>query len=131
MKTPHVRAKKYTRILSKTKRKARSELALSEWTRQQLAMIDFCPAEPLHESCPKIDYVQVSREEFIKKWEQPGLPVIITNAMADWPCMTKWSPTLLGYTYRHEKFKVGEDDDEKVVYMGLKYYLHYALHDPQ
>jgi histone arginine demethylase JMJD6 len=32
--------------------------------------------------------------------------------------------------YKNEKFKVGEDDDGKVVYLGLKYYLHYALHDP-
>ena len=31
--------------------------------------------------------------------------------------------------YKNEKFKVGEDDDEKVVYLGLKYYLHYACKD--
>jgi histone arginine demethylase JMJD6 len=76
---------------------------------------------------PRIDY-STSRREFIRLFEDPNLPCVITGALEDWN-LDNFSIEKLAYMYRHEKFKVGEDDDGKTVYMGLKYYLHYALQD--
>jgi histone arginine demethylase JMJD6 len=53
--------------------------------------------------------------------------------MQEWPAFQqesqKWTIKNLLQKYPNEKFKVGEDDNEKVVYMALNYYLHYALCD--
>jgi histone arginine demethylase JMJD6 len=128
MKIPHVHLKKYQQKISNRKRAARSELGLQEWSAQGLHKQDFI--DILIDNCPRIDYEKVSKEEFVTKYEIPNIPCVIQNGMKEWPAMTEWTVTKLAYRYRHEKFKVGEDDDEKVVYLGLKYYFHYALKDP-
>ena len=71
-----------------------------------------------------INYEKVSKRQF-KKYK---LPSVITGAMDSWKC--EWSVDYLLKYYKHEKFKVGTDDDDNSVYLGLKYYLYYCLVDP-
>ena len=39
----------------------------------------------------RIDADEVSVQEFIRRFEEPYLPVVITNAMKEWPAMEKWT----------------------------------------
>jgi hypothetical protein len=42
-------------------------------------------------------------EEFIREYEIPGKPVIITDAMKDWPANQNWTLSALLKKYRHVK----------------------------
>ena len=78
----------------------------------------------------RIDSTRVSKKEFIKKFEKRNIPVVITGCTTEWPAQSEWTIENLYKKYKHEKFKVGEDDNEKVVFMSLQYYLQYATSDP-
>jgi histone arginine demethylase JMJD6 len=126
---PHILEGKYSRKIQRIKREARSELHLNDWGSFQFRFIDFWLNKD-RDKIPRIDYTLVNCEEFIEKFESKNIPVVICGAMDEWPAMKTWTITKLSYHYRHEKFKVGEDDDGKAVFMGMKYYMHYALKDP-
>lgn len=123
-KIPHVNGRHYRRKLKEAKLSARSNCA--DWSAQGLHKIDF--SIPFSkDTVPRINY-STNRKEFIRQFEEPNIPCVITGALENWN-LANFSIEKLAYMYRHEKFKVGEDDDGKTVYMGLKYYLHYALKD--
>jgi hypothetical protein len=42
-------------------------------------------------------------EEFIQQYEIPGKPVIITDAMKDWPANKNWTLPALLQKYAHVK----------------------------
>jgi histone arginine demethylase JMJD6 len=130
MSLPHIDEKKYFRKIQRAKREARSELKESEWSRFGFKAKNFW-LDKSRDNTPRIDYHSVSRKDFIRNYESKNIPVVITGAMDHWSAMEDWTVTKLAYRYRHEKFKVGEDDDGNSVFMGFKYYLHYALRDNQ
>ncbi|KAJ1344022.1 hypothetical protein BSLG_001162 [Batrachochytrium salamandrivorans] len=78
----------------------------------------------------RIDYEAVSVEMFARDWETPALPVVILGATSTWSAHTAWDIETFAQTYRNEKAKVGQDDHGKTVFMGIRYFLHYALVDP-
>jgi histone arginine demethylase JMJD6 len=123
---PHVNVKKYSRNIIKAKKAARTELSDSDWTRFDYKSKDFW----IHKNqdfVTRIDYDKVEIDEFIEKYQSRNIPVVIQGCTRNWKAQENWNISQLAYKYRHEKFKVGEDDDGNVVYMGFKYYLHYAL----
>ncbi|CAG8523957.1 2265_t:CDS:2 [Cetraspora pellucida] len=80
---------------------------------------------PSADKIPRIDESQVSREEFIKKYEAPGLPVVITGCTKGWAAEIKWNKEELLRNYARHKFKIGEDDKGNPVRMTFKYYMYY------
>ncbi|KAJ8323010.1 hypothetical protein QVD99_007321 [Batrachochytrium dendrobatidis] len=126
---PTVRQSRYDRILCKVKRSARSEISLQQWASRGLSSVNFW-IDPKLDQVKRIHYDQVSTQEFIKKWEAPGLPVVIVGATDQWSANTAWNVETLARRYRNEKVKIGQDDDGKAVYIGVKYFFHYALTDP-
>ncbi|KAJ1972004.1 hypothetical protein H4R34_005553 [Dimargaris verticillata] len=86
-------------------------------------------SEPSHDSVARIDYNRVSREAFILQYQNPGLPVVITSATQLWPATTSWTLEALRQRFGREKFKIGEDDDGKAVYLRFKHFMRYVQED--
>ncbi|RYG52575.1 hypothetical protein EON67_00890 [archaeon] len=69
---------------------------------------------------------------FVEKYEKPNLPVLIAGCADEWKAVKKaaWHPKKLFETYRHRRFKCGEDDEGYPVKMKLKYFLRYMVRAP-
>ncbi|KAJ3215396.1 jumonji domain-containing protein 6 [Dinochytrium kinnereticum] len=121
-----VRQSKYERRLRRTKRDARSELDVNDWSRLNYAKLNFW-IEPSRDKAPRCDYQTCSKELFITLYERPAIPAVITGATDDWPARTEWLPEKLLEHYYGEKFKIGEDDDGDSVYMQFSHFIQYSL----
>lgn len=47
--------------------------------------------QPYPDTAVRIDARDVSKEEFIEKYEEPGLPVVITGVVDTWPAKERWT----------------------------------------
>ncbi|KAK3805137.1 MAG: hypothetical protein J3Q66DRAFT_423387 [Benniella sp.] len=83
-----------------------ASLDIFQWDKHQFAKQDFTIPEP-YDTLERIDYDQVSREEFIERFEEKSIP-----------------------TFLKKYFKVGEDDDGNNVYLKMKYFLKYGMQTP-
>ncbi|CAG8680496.1 23031_t:CDS:10 [Gigaspora margarita] len=119
-----INQKKYERKVKKVKLSARSELDIFEWSKCGFANNNYW-ISPDADKLPRIDVSQVSREDFIMKYEEPVLPVVITGCTKDWAAETKWNKEELLRNYARHKFKIGEDDKGNPVRMTFKYYMYY------
>lgn len=65
-------------------------------------------------------------ERFVRDYEIPEIPVMITGFADKWPAFTKWRyQDLIQGPYRDAMLKAGEDDDGYSLKIRLKYYLQY------
>ncbi|CAF2498737.1 unnamed protein product [Rotaria sp. Silwood2] len=114
--------------ISNVRLKARSELQLDEWQQNNYYYdrnVLTCNKDQLE----RVDARNITREDFIEKYERPAKPVIIQHFIDDWPALDKWTVEKLGKKYRNQRFKVGEDDDGRSVKLKMKYFLDYALNN--
>jgi hypothetical protein len=66
------------------------ELDIFQWDKHQFAQQDFnIPAS--YDTLERIDYDKVSREEFIERYEEKSLPVIIRGVMEGWGACKNWN----------------------------------------
>ncbi|KAF9158844.1 hypothetical protein DFQ26_007176 [Actinomortierella ambigua] len=119
---------RYHRRIRRSKLKARSELDIFQWNKHGFASHDFSIPES-RDTLKRISYHDVSREEFIDKYEEPSLPVVITGIVDDWTAKHNWNTETFMKKYHNQPFKVGEDDDGNNVYVKMKYFLRYAQTD--
>ncbi len=126
---PSVHPTKSRKIINKTKRSCRSELQLSHWSRREYALVDFWPSKAAlsYDKLERINANTCSVKEFRKRIEKKNVPCVVLNAMLQWPAMERWTLDKLAFDYRNERFKVGEDDDEKNVYISMRYFMDYAV----
>jgi histone arginine demethylase JMJD6 len=123
---PRVNQKRYQRKIMEAKRLIRTDLKPENWNARNLCNLNLFIT---NDQLKRVDYHKTSEMEFIERFESKNIPAVIIGALDGWN-LDNFHPTKLAYTYRHEKFKVGEDDDENVVYLGMKYFMHYSLSDP-
>ncbi|KAJ3318829.1 jumonji domain-containing protein 6 [Boothiomyces sp. JEL0866] len=124
MKLPHIDEQKYIKKINICKQKTREDLKLNEWQRGNYHLYNY---NNFVDNLNRIDYSTTEQEFEI--YIRDGIPVVITGGMDKWPAYKKWTPTFLAYTYRYEKFKVGEDDDENIIYLSAKYFFNYCFKD--
>ena len=77
---------------------------------------------------PRIDISTTTHSSFIKEYELPGLPCVITGIVDSWNAKD-WTFDSLLQRHYNEKLKVGETNDGDVVYMSLLEYAWYLDHD--
>ncbi|KAG0048448.1 jumonji domain-containing protein 6 [Linnemannia elongata] len=119
---------RHHRRIRRAKLRARSELDIFQWDKHQFAQQDFTiPAS--FDTLERIDYAKVSREEFIERYEEKSLPVVIRGVMEGWGACKNWNSETFLKKYYSQPFKVGEDDDGNNVYVKMKYFLKYAETD--
>ncbi|CAG8501590.1 4098_t:CDS:2 [Funneliformis mosseae] len=115
---------KYERKIKSIKIRARSELDIFEWSKRGYSKNNYW-IPPSADNVVRIEESNVSREEFIEKFEVPGLPVVINGCTRGWPAEVKWNRETLLKKFEDYRFKVGEDDNGDPVRMAFKYYLYY------
>ncbi|KAL4517762.1 hypothetical protein Ndes2526A_g02143 [Nannochloris sp. 'desiccata'] len=123
--------RKFQKKIRSAKRAARRELSVTkgEWQKHSYATSNLLSTKTLRDSLPRIDARNISLEDFIDRFEKPGLPVVLTHACDDWPASQgAWTEENLLKNYGDHKFKVGSDDDGYAVRLKLKHFLKYAKH---
>jgi hypothetical protein len=68
-----------------------TELDPRNWTRLGYSRFNFW-IDPDRDNVPRISYDDVSEEEFIERFEAPGVPVVIEGITKQWPASTEWTP---------------------------------------
>lgn len=116
------------KVLDAAKRRARGDLILAEWMKQGHAYNPSLSDEPKPAGHIATEHASsLSVAAFRERYEAPNLPVLINGCADAWPAARgAWHPAALYKTYRHRKFKAGEDDDGYPVKVKLKYFLRYA-----
>ncbi len=78
--------------IREAKKKARPELRTKEsWREHRYSERFDLGWRHVPDHLERINVHQVSPEEFIRRFEQPYLPAVITGAMDQWPAMQKWT----------------------------------------
>lgn len=94
------------------------------WTQQGYAD-NFQPFSAEYDNCDRISEKAVTPEEFIRMYELPYKPVVITDSQCTWRAQEKWTMDKLAKKYRNQKFKCGEDNEGYSVKLKMKYYVQY------
>lgn len=118
--------RRFTKRIRHVKHKARSELKSEDWQKYNYYKTFDLSKENLPDNIDRIDVSNYSIEEFIKNYEKPYKPVILTNSQVDWQANEKWTVSRLNKKFRNKMFKVGEDDEGYSVKLKMKYYCKYA-----
>ena len=124
-------AERFERRIGKAKRLIYPRRTAEDWRKASFASDTALAAqlEAIPDNGPRIDTREVSREEFVRDWEQPRRPVVIRGATESWAAGAAgdrqgrggaWSLGELLRQYGGERFKVGEDDDSYAVWLKLK-----------
>jgi Cupin-like domain/F-box-like len=73
-----------------------------------------------HDNVERIDGGAVSSEEFREQFEKPGVPVVVTGIVPQWPASSKWSKERLRETCAFAPFIAGGYD------FAMRDYLDYS-----
>lgn len=106
-----------------------AELSLADWQKHGFASrpeLTCVKSAQALDTIPRINYHDVTKQQFIERFEKPNLPVIIAGGLEQWQAVTEWTYEKLGERFGESKFKCGEDDDGYPVKLRLKYYLEYV-----
>lgn len=115
------------KTIADVKARARPELKGEHgWTQFGLHDKDHLNISHVPDNIERISASDVSIETFQRRFELPGVPVVITGMLKDWGARKKWTIERLTKKYRNQKFKCGEDDDGFSVKLKMKYYRHYV-----
>jgi len=112
--------------IKSAKRRARPELTTrAMWQNNDYANTFSLSTDKVEDGLERISVHEVSTQQFIDRFEAPGLPVVVEGAQEGWRAGARWTLQRLGKKYRHQPFKVGTDAEGQSVRVKLKYYLEY------
>jgi len=74
---------------------------------------------------PRVKRSEITPEWFYENYASKSRPIIVEDALSDWPAMQRWSIDALEERFRHVPFKVAKDDKGKKLRMKFKYYADY------
>ncbi|EDV28609.1 uncharacterized protein TRIADDRAFT_49617 [Trichoplax adhaerens] len=121
--------KRTRKRIRQAKKKARPELKGSYgWKKFNYAKTMDLSLNSVRDNVERVDVRSITHQEFIRQFEKPLKPVVLTGAMEKWPAMKKWTIERLKRKYKNQRFKCGEDDEGYSVKVKLKHLLEYMKH---
>ncbi|CDW56225.1 bifunctional arginine demethylase [Trichuris trichiura] len=115
---------KTDRRIRSAKRKVRPELRTRCW--DVLRLCDqFNLETPFEDNVERVDGTKLTIDDFVRKYEIPRVPVVLTKLVTQWPASQKWTVQRLLRKFGDVPFKCGEDDDGYSVKLKLKYFIDY------
>lgn len=76
----------------------------------------------------RVNYNDLSEQEFLERFEYGSKPVIIQNVAEDWPGLKEWRMKRLIERFGDSKFKIGESDSGRKLKVTMKTYMEYVLY---
>jgi histone arginine demethylase JMJD6 len=116
------------------KRAHRTDLKLSDWNLGEYHKKDICEklmkldtAQPGFHPVDSVEASQISPDEFMRVYAMENKPVIIRDALAEWPAIKdgRWEASCLLKRFKHTLFKVGEDDNGRKLKIKMKTFMDY------
>ena len=119
------------RKVRRAKRRIRPELSVSkgEWAKRGYALSNVLSLEGVEDSLPRVDVRTTSWELFVRTFEEPRRPCILTHAMEDWPSLhgeRAWTWQALRTRFADHQFKCGSDDDGYAVRLRTEHFVDYV-----
>ena len=123
--------------IERAKRAHRSDLNMGDWNASRYCDTDICERlmtidcnQPGFTAVDAIDASELSPDDFIARFAMQERPVIIRNAIRDWPAVAegRWEPGTLLKRFKHTLFKIGEDDNGRKLKVKMKTFMDYMLH---
>ncbi|XP_065901576.1 bifunctional arginine demethylase and lysyl-hydroxylase JMJD6-like isoform X2 [Dysidea avara] len=112
--------------VEEAKAKARPELRGEYgWTKMNYSSNFSVAKELVKDNVERLDCRKTSHKDFVKNYERPSIPVVLTGTQEDWTAAYKWTSERLTKKYRNQRFKCGEDNEGYSVKMKMKYYAWY------
>ena len=140
LSSPRFQNKSYTKnsdhSITYCKKEQRSDFKPSDWTKSNYyhtlnTKLDEYITNPPNYNITTTntisteDYSQLSKSDFILKYEKTQTPVLIHNSTNDWTAKESWNFKELYDRFKDSKVKVGEDDDGYKLKMKFKYFMEY------
>jgi hypothetical protein len=77
----------------------------SGWTKRSLHKHEtLTTITPLcQDGIERVDFLKTPVAEFRKRYEDPAIPCIVTNAIKDWPAVKNWEPEIFCQRFHNEK----------------------------
>ena len=119
--------------INKAKRSHRTDLSLTDWVKAGYAadntLTRLSKVNKSSVKLARIDACSIDPETFYREFLQPGIPVIVSNAISHWPVMRegRWELETLGQRLKHSLMKIGEDDDGRKIKSKFKYFYDYLM----
>jgi hypothetical protein len=67
--------------------------------------------------------------DFVRRYEEPELPVLLTGTTEAWPAQYRWTLDRLKDDFRDRRFKCGEDDDGYKIKVTMRNFVKYMRHN--
>ena len=116
-------------IVDDAKKRHRTDLPLSHWQKDGFASSNvYLPTDdPFSCILPREKAKSLSVSRFLKEYETPHIPVLITGIPKDeqWKATTTWKLEKLKKEYKHAMWKCGEDDDGKTIRVKFRHFCKY------
>ncbi|PIK54767.1 putative bifunctional arginine demethylase and lysyl-hydroxylase JMJD6-B-like [Apostichopus japonicus] len=115
--------KRTRRAVLEAKKSARPELKTAEeWVRFNYhETFDEHSFASVNDNVERIDANKCSEEEFIEKFEKPGIPCVIVNGQDNWQALKKWTPEHVKRNKILEDFEIPKYfQDDLFQYAGEK-----------
>lgn len=115
--------------MRRCKKGERTDLKVSEWNKSRYADTDITE-RPIKYDGQSVPIPRVRRSDITPEWFYENAaklkqPMIIEDALSDWPAMKRWTFEALEERFRHIAFKVGSDKKGRKLRLKYKYFKDY------
>jgi hypothetical protein len=85
-----------------------------------------CPGFYKNDDIPRRKASELSVEDFVKEFELPNRPLLISGAISDWPASKKWNPEYLSRTCGQRTFRATSATAPVAANFTMQQYFDYA-----
>lgn len=105
-----------------------SNLLHRAWVCHTCDLSSACPGFHTHDDVPRADAATLTREAFVRDFERPNRPVVITRAaeLAGWRALEAWSPEHLAGVGGDQTFRATSATAPVAATFTLREYFRYA-----